>query len=308
MDFGDPIVIGWAGVLATIAVWVLGTAFRPRRRLRVHFSGVSFVAAPDDDLGLAVTFQGEPIPEPVYLVQVQFQCGGNRDIAVEGVEEFVSIASGEGIDIVTARYGQTGETKLKVVESTSKLQKFKFDLLKKSEVISVNLYVRSRKKIEHESLPRLFKTAVHIRDVRKVMLAPRRFELWGATVAVVGVGGLYALTAIGPMFSALKKDQLLVDGAGQLVVAAGVYGDKVEVCTTSEKSWELSTCTWRPASELATYQAARDVATDRYMSRSTLWERVGLIAILAAAVAVMAFGAEISRLVGRVLDRIRGRE
>jgi hypothetical protein len=308
VDFSNPVVIGWAGVSATFLVWVLGRIFGPRRKLSVWFSGSSFLAAPDDDLGLAVTFQGEPIPEPVHVVRMQLQCGGNRDVAIEAADDFVSVSPVEGIDLITARYRRTGETKLTVLESTSRIQKFKFDLLKRSDRILVDLYVRTRKPIDPDSLPRHFKTAVHIRDVGKVMLAPRRFELWGAALAAIGIAGVYAFAAVGPMFSPVGRDRLLLNSASELVVANDARGAEVEICRTTPDLWAAAACEWKQVAEVGMYRAAPPDAPTRYMNVLSMWERFGLIGILAVAVGMFAFGSEIPRAIMRLWRNIRRRE
>lgn len=305
--FADPALIGWVGIGGTLVAVVLAFIAIPRRRLNVLYSGRSLMAAPNDKLGLQVTFLGQSIAELVYVVRVDFQCRGNRDIAVTGSDECVAIEPVAGIDLITARFDAPGNTKVEVLESSARAHKFKFDLLKRRETISVDLYVKSKKFIPPNLPAQQFRTVVHLRDVAMGHPAPRSYRRMFAAyvfLVVILVAGFSALAWAA--WQPVDRTGLLVDSTGQLVDPGVFRGREIQVCTVHTELWAERHCDWRDRQSVLSYSPAPTVGPAVYSNPISSGFIIGLIAICAGLLLLAGLAHPADQFFERIWQGLRG--
>ena len=307
MDVSNPTTLGWLSFAAAIAAVGVAYLAWSRRKLTIwHASARLINAAPVEQLEIAVSHRGQPVDQPVYMVHLQMKCAGNRDIAMAAEREFVEIETADGIEMLYVRYGTPGKFKLEVIESTSKSQKFRFDLLKRGQTMVFNIYVKSTKDLEKIALAKQFPVAVQIRDVQSVILATNRYELWGGAVAAIGFFGLMGGFYLVQSFAPIDPSRLLVDDSQKGVALRSIgAANAIEVCEVTTSPWEDPICRDRPLSEVAAFQPAPADDPSLYLSGAPVWSRLGSLLLMLFAVAMFGFGSEIARGVGRIWDKIK---
>lgn len=278
-----------------------------RRKLTVwHASARLITAGPTEQLEIAVSHRGQPVEQPVYMVHIQMKCAGNRDIAMAAEREFIEIDTADGIEILSVTYGPPKKIKLDVLEGTNRNQKFRFDLLKRGQTLVFNIYVKSARDLEKASLAKQFPVSVQVRDVKTVVLATNRYELWGGGISALGffgfVGGFYLVQSFAP----IDQTELLLDDAGKRVALRSITeSNALRVCEATTSVWEESPCQERSASEVASFTPAPKTDANLYVSGAPIWSRGLSLLVVLFGVAMFGFGPELARATGRLWDRIR---
>lgn len=319
-DFGGIRLFDWAD--QTFATWlaipigIVGalTAYFavPRRKLDILFGHARLLNDPLSaaaHLEIVVTSRGQVIDQPVYLVHVQVTCAGNRDIAMQPEGEFIEIEMGDGIELLGSTFGPPGKLKLDPVENTNKSTKFKFDLLKRSQTLYLNYYVKSSRDLTRVSLPKQFPTTVHVRDVRAVFLAKHRWESIGSMIMGLGIfgaaGGLYLFAQFAP----IDQARLLMDDTQQRVWLQSI-GDsnKVKVCEAVPAVWQQSQCRELTLSEVATFKPAPKISDAFFVNPLPIWQRVLQGAIFLFFLSILFWGEKLGDRLIRLGEKLLRKE
>ncbi len=258
-----------------------------------------------EHLEVVVTSRGQVIDQPVYLVHVQMKCTGNRDIAMQSEGEFVQIEMGDGIELLGSTFGPPGKLKLESIENTNKSTKFKFDLLKRSQTLLLNYYVKSSRDLTKVPLPKQFPTNVHVRDVKTVILARHRLEIIGTMIMGLGIfgaaGGLYLFAQFAP----IDQNLLLIDDGQKRVRVQTIEGaGSLKVCEAVPAVWEQSTCRERKISEVASFSPAPKAEGAFYVNPMPVWQRIMQGAIFLFLLSTFFWGERLSDFLFRYAEKI----
>lgn len=306
-EWADPTLATWLAIPIGVVAALIAYVAVPRRKLDILFGHARLLNDPLSaaaHLEIVVTSRGQTIDQPVYVVHVQIKCAGNRDIVMQPEGEFIQIEMGEGIELLGSTFGAPGKLKLESVENTNKSTKFKFDLLKRSQTLFLNYYVKSSRDLTKVSLPKLFPTTVHVRDVRSVFLAKHRLESIGALLMGLGAfgaaGGLYLVS----LFAPTDQSRLLIDNGQKRVRVQSIEtANTVSVCEAVPSVWEQSPCRDRSLSEVATFSPATKADGTFYVNPTPMWQRVLQGAILLMFISLFIWGEQISDSLFRLAEK-----